>query len=171
MKPLHVKGISPEIIEKDFWVCRTLRHIFLLENLPRIVLKGGTSLSKAFGIIKRFSEDIDLVINRHEIGFNDKNDPANQEQTNLRDRTIEALKATCVDVIEKEFLPKLKAEFQSIIGEQEWSLLLDPGAPDYDTIEFTYPNGTPDSLTPGSIKRVVRLELGCRGDQVPSKRL
>src|SRR5450432_2390661 len=135
------KGITPEIIEKDFWVCWTLRHIFRLEDLPRIIFKGGTSLSKAFGIIKRFSEDIDLVINRHEIGFNNENDPANQEQTNLRNRTIEALKATCVDVIEKEFLPKLKDEFQSIIGAKGWDLSLDPDAPDHDTIEFTYPKG------------------------------
>lgn len=163
----NAKGISPEIVEKDFWVCWTLRHIFLLQELPRIIFKGGTSLSKAFGIIKRFSEDIDLVINRHEIGFNDKNDPANQEQTNLRNRTIETLKATCVDVIEKEFLVKLKAEFQSVIGDQGWNLLLDPMAPDRDTLEFTYPKGIPGSLTLGYIKRVVRLELGCRGDQVP----
>src|SRR5438270_6675489 len=117
-----VKGITPEIVEKDFWVCWTLHHIFLLKYLPRIIFKGGTSLSKAYDIIKRFSEDIDLVINRHEIGFNNENDPANQEQTNLRNRTIENLKARCADVIEKEFLLRLEKQFQSVIAEKEWTL-------------------------------------------------
>jgi predicted nucleotidyltransferase component of viral defense system len=70
------KGISPEIVEKDFWVCWALLQVSRLTDLPRLTFKGGTSLSKAFGIIKRFSEDIDLVINRHELGFNDKSDPA-----------------------------------------------------------------------------------------------
>src|ERR1700685_4559170 len=83
-----VKGISPEIIEKDFWVCWVLDQVFQLQDFPRLIFKGGTSLSKAFGIIKRFSEDVDLVINRHELGFSDKNDPTNQEGSNLRDRTI-----------------------------------------------------------------------------------
>jgi len=73
-----VKGISSEIVEKDFWVCWILHWIFQLQGLPRLIFKGGTSLSKVFGIITRFSEDIDLVINRHQLGFNDENDPANQ---------------------------------------------------------------------------------------------
>lgn len=53
------KNISPEIVEKDFWVCWTLLQISRLTGLPKLIFKGGTSLSKAFGIIKRFSEDID----------------------------------------------------------------------------------------------------------------
>jgi len=69
------KGISPEIVEKDFWVCWVLRHVFQMQGLPRIIFKGGTSLSKAFGIIKRFSEDVDLVINRHELGLTRKTIP------------------------------------------------------------------------------------------------
>ena len=83
------RGISPEIAEKDFWVCWTLHQVFQFRDFPRLIFKGGTSLSKAFGIVQRFSEDIDLVINRHQLGFNDENDPANQQRTKLRDRTIE----------------------------------------------------------------------------------
>ena len=161
------KGISPEIVEKDFWVCWTLRQIFMLEGLPRIIFKGGTSLSKVFGIIKRFSEDIDLVLNRHELGFNDGNDPANQEGTNLRDQTIDKLKEACTGVITEEFLPRLESRFQSIIGGSRWTLKLDLNAQDSNTIEFSYPKGIPDSLAPGYITRAVRLELGCRGDQIP----
>jgi hypothetical protein len=162
-----VKGISPEIVEKDFWVCWILYWIFRLHGLPRLIFKGGTSLSKAFGIIRRFSEDIDLVINRHQLGFNDESDPANQQGTKLRDRTIASLKSSCRDVIAKEFVPRLQAQIRSIIGDNGWTLEIDPDAPDGDTIDFKYPTGIPNSLARGYIKRAVRLELGCRGDQVP----
>jgi hypothetical protein len=161
------KDISPEIVEKDFWVCWTLLQISRLTGLPRLIFKGGTSLSKAFGIIKRFSEDIDLVINRHELGFNDETDPANQEGTNLRNRTIEKLKETCFNVIAKEFAPKLQSQATSIIGNHGWTLKIDPSAPEPDTVEFQYPKGLPDSKISGYIRRAVRLELGCRGDQIP----
>ena len=57
------KGISPAVIEKDFWVCWVLKHLFTMDMVKsNIVFKGGTSLSKVFGIIKRFSEDIDLIL-------------------------------------------------------------------------------------------------------------
>lgn len=163
------KGISPEIVEKDFWVCWTLYHIFQLHQLPRLIFKGGTSLSKAFGIINRFSEDIDLVINRHELGFIDESDPANQQGTKLRDRTIDKLKSSCRSVIAEELLPKLQAQIRSIIGDRGWTLEIDPNAPDGDTIEFKYPAGIPHTSAIGYIRRAVRLELGCRGDQLPSE--
>ena len=56
------KGLPPVPIEKDFWVCWTLKHLFALEDQPPLIFKGGTSLSKAYGVIERFSEDIDLVL-------------------------------------------------------------------------------------------------------------
>jgi predicted nucleotidyltransferase component of viral defense system len=53
------RGFSSNAVEKDFWVCWTLNHRFALEAVPELRFKGGTSLSKVFGLIKRFSEDID----------------------------------------------------------------------------------------------------------------
>ncbi len=56
-------GIPKAIIEKDFWVCWILKKIFQCEQIAdSIMFKGGTSLSKVFHIIKRFSEDIDLIL-------------------------------------------------------------------------------------------------------------
>jgi predicted nucleotidyltransferase component of viral defense system len=58
-------GVEPHIVEKDFWVCWTLKQIFESEVLNKyLTFKGGTSLSKAYGIINRFSEDIDLAISK-----------------------------------------------------------------------------------------------------------
>jgi hypothetical protein len=162
-------GISPEIVEKDFWVCWTLHQLFQLRDTPFLIFKGGTSLSKVFGIIKRFSEDIDLVLNRHELGFDAGNDPANQTGTKRRKRTIDNLKEKCVAYLADEFIPKLRRQMESVLGNTGWSLAPDNSAPDHDTFEFAYPPGLATTLVPGYIRRSVRLEIGCRGDQVPSE--
>lgn len=64
------RGVANTIIEKDFWVCWTLKRLFDLPEAAAasLVFKGGTSLSKAFGIIRRFSEDIDLSFDRADLG-------------------------------------------------------------------------------------------------------
>lgn len=59
------RDVTPIIIEKDFWVCWVLRRLMETPGLgEHLTFKGGTSLSKAYGIIDRFSEDIDLTIGR-----------------------------------------------------------------------------------------------------------
>jgi len=62
-------GIQPQAIEKDAWVTLVLRIVFNSEIAEHLVFKGGTSLSKAYGLIKRFSEDIDIAVNREFLGF------------------------------------------------------------------------------------------------------
>jgi len=57
-------------VEKDFWVCWTLRELFALPDIGQhLTFKGGTSLSKAWGLIQRFSEDIDLVVDKEALGL------------------------------------------------------------------------------------------------------
>lgn len=62
-------GISVKAIEKDWWVTLALKAVFNTPWAEHIVFKGGTSLSKAWGLIERFSEDIDLAIDRSVLGF------------------------------------------------------------------------------------------------------
>lgn len=62
-------GVPPQVVEKDVWVTLMLRMVFSSELTPHLIFKGGTSLSKAFDLIKRFSEDIDLGIDRRYLGF------------------------------------------------------------------------------------------------------
>lgn len=63
-------GTTAQYVEKDFWVCWALDALFngLAPGGPRLLFKGGTSLSKAFEIISRFSEDIDVTVFRHDLG-------------------------------------------------------------------------------------------------------
>src|SRR5580698_8874366 len=62
-------GTVQQNIEKDFWVCWTLDALFngLESGGPRLLFKGGTSLSKGYGLIERFSEDIDITVFREDI--------------------------------------------------------------------------------------------------------
>ncbi|MBG7631297.1 MAG: nucleotidyl transferase AbiEii/AbiGii toxin family protein [Bacteroidetes bacterium] len=62
-------GLPSSAVEKDWWVTLSLNIIFSLPYSNHIVFKGGTSLSKAWNLIERFSEDIDLVIDRKHLGF------------------------------------------------------------------------------------------------------
>ncbi|MDR3093375.1 MAG: nucleotidyl transferase AbiEii/AbiGii toxin family protein, partial [Bacteroidales bacterium] len=62
-------GLPTLVVEKDWWVVQTLRLITQMDIADQIVFKGGTSLSKAWGLIDRFSEDIDIAINREFFGY------------------------------------------------------------------------------------------------------
>jgi len=69
-------GLQAASIEKDFWVCWTLRELARLPELGgHLTFKGGTSLSKAWKLIDRFSEDIDLVVDRETLGFGGEASP------------------------------------------------------------------------------------------------
>ena len=54
-------NVMPQLVEKDFWVCWILKILFSLQGIgTHLTFKGGTSLSKCYNVIKRFSEDIDI---------------------------------------------------------------------------------------------------------------
>ena len=76
------KGVDDNAVEKDFWVSMTLKAIFNSACSHGIVFKGGTSLSKGWGLIERFSEDCDLAIDRAVLGF--EKELTKKQRTNLR---------------------------------------------------------------------------------------
>lgn len=78
-----------------------------------LIFKGGTSLSKAFKLIERFSEDIDISIERGSLGFGGDNEPEAGNSNKEKQRRIEALKAACQRKIESDLLPALAKVIQS----------------------------------------------------------
>ena len=80
----------PSYVEKDFWVSLVLNLLYkqLPNGHPGLLLKGGTSLSKAFGLIERFSEDIDLVIFRDDLGFVGERDPTVAKNLSRKKREV-----------------------------------------------------------------------------------
>ena len=92
-------GTLPGYVEKDFWVCFVLDALYngLPDGHPKLLFKGGTSLSKAFGLIERFSEDIDLVVHRDGLGFEGDRDPtmAGDLSGKKRDALFKELASAC----------------------------------------------------------------------------
>lgn len=160
---------SPAIIEKDFWVCWSLHRIYdVLRLRPQLIFKGGTSLSKAYAVIARFSEDVDLSLSRRDLGFADDRDPEESGISgNERRRRIGALVEACKKVIRDLFVPELREDFMSVIGTTGWSVELD--AVDPQTVIFSYPHSRLSEGLPRAIRPVVRLEMGARSDDWPAQ--
>lgn len=162
------KGVSVQIIEKDFWVCWVLRHLYTLDGMSApLFFKGGTSLSKAFGIIDRMSEDIDLVIDREALGFTGDRDPMREDLSRkARARLIKELKAEAARFVADTLHPLLDSRFAQILGSGEgWSTSADVSNVDNTIIEFAYPTVEDKSRY---LKDRVILELGARGDTWPA---
>src|SRR3989338_1532235 len=84
------------IIEKDFWVVWILERLFSLPDLQNhLTFKGGTSLSKVYGIIQRFSEDVDLSIEKEFFGFNNANAPENAASKKKQRMILDNLSIAC----------------------------------------------------------------------------
>ncbi len=169
------RGVADTIIEKDFWVCWTLRRLF---GLPKgttatLVFKGGTSLSKAFGAIRRFSEDIDLSFDRAELGYTGDRDPEMEGISRKKAaRLIDDLVGDVERHIAEKLLPTLRAAIVEQLGEPtdgEWTLAIDAG--DAQTVNFHYPTALAATEYEGMayITPRVKLELGARGDPWPTE--
>ena len=95
-------GFQQNAIEKDWWVTLTLKACFLTQWKDNMVFKGGTSLSKAWGLIERFSEDIDLVMDREILGF--KGELSNTQIKKLREKTSEFMATAFLDSLYKTLI-------------------------------------------------------------------
>lgn len=163
-------GFDAVIVEKDFWVCWTLKELFRLPDIgEHLIFKGGTSLSKVFKVIQRFSEDIDVSIYRGWLGFGGANEPEAGASNKEKQRRIDALKAACQVKIASVLQPALEKAIKAKVGTKEkWSLRPDDEDPDQQTLMFDYPSSFAPDAT-GYIRRVVKIEMGARADHWPSE--
>jgi hypothetical protein len=159
--------LSVVAVEKDFWVCWTLSHLFALPNLPPLLFKGGTSLSKCFNIIKRFSEDIDLTLDCSQFGFEGANDPVNMDNRRPREKRIKALVETCQTYVSDTLRPAIKRRFDEILPKGGWELR------DGIVLEFNYPPSLADDEYGGAsyLAKRIKLEIGPRSSLHPSKKV
>ena len=113
-------GMNPAIVEKDFWVCWILKLLFTEPALKhQMVFKGGTSLSKVFGLIDRFSEDIDLVLDWRLLGYDQEgaNDPYQTTTSKTQQsRQNEEMNSRAVVYIRETLLAQLNHLFATISG-------------------------------------------------------
>ncbi len=158
------RGVSAVIIEKDFWVCWLLGVLFRSEFGDSLVFKGGTSLSKVFGAIDRFSEDIDLSLAPSVVGLDAPDDDASRTKL---DRWMHEAQAACAAALRHRIMPALAGEIANTLGAVTSADRLELGQGDGSETDllFHYPSVLPDDF--GYIRRSVKLEFGSLTDQRP----
>jgi hypothetical protein len=155
-------------IEKDFWVCWTLNALYHQRPAggPRLLFKGGTSLSKAYGLIERFSEDIDVTVFR-----DDLDEPASVEElealSNKKRRArLDAIRDACRSYITgslHDFLTEYLADATGGRGHVE----IDEADPDRQTLLVWYPEVEPRDEA--YVRPAVRIESGAKSALDPNR--
>lgn len=161
--------VRPIIVEKDFWVCWTLKRVFALKDVQAgLIFKGGTSLSKAYGAIHRFSEDIDLSLDRHDLGFIGDRDPANEGiSNNSRKRLLAELTETCTAIVQGKLRDQILAAMSAALPKVDIELTVDEEDP--QTLIFNYPQGLAPPSGGSYLQDKVKLEFGARSDHLPAQ--
>lgn len=155
-------GLNDAIVEKDFWVCFTLDYLFHRSPWKEsITFKGGTSLSKAFHLISRFSEDIDLILDWRVLGYG-KDEPWEKRSNTKQDAFNKEANARAEVFLSETFCPAVKAGLSQEIG-CEANVYIDEK--DKQTVIFAYPHLFTNTAT----LQVIRLEIGALAAWTPAK--
>ncbi len=148
-------------VEKDFWVCWTLDALYhrLPADRPRLLFKGGTSLSKAYGLIQRFSEDIDVTVFR-----DDLDQAATIEELEALSRTkrrakLDAIRDACRDYVTGPLRASL-SEMMADVTDGAARVEVDAADPDGQTLLVWYPEVEPRD--DAYVRPAVRIESGAK---------
>lgn len=150
-------------IEKDFWICWTLRELFALPDIGvHLTFKGGTSLSKCWQLIERFSEDLDVTVDRTSLGFGGDRSPEAASSANQRNRRLQELQEACCAYVAGTIAPAIAQRISERVPGGR--VIADPD--DAMSLLVEYPSGfSADSY----LRPVVKIELGARSDIDPSE--
>jgi hypothetical protein len=163
------RGLPFVMVEKDFWVSWTLAVLFAHPDFGRqLVFKGGTSLSKVFGVIGRFSEDIDLSVSPDFLGISE----AWVEEAisrNKRTERMKELEAACIQRVRERFLPELERITIEALGVRTgggaWMKFEVDENTHSPVVLFHYPSNEPSGFE--YLPRSVKMEFGSLTDQRP----
>lgn len=149
-----IRKLPPEVVEKDFWVCWTLDRLFSSPVIaPKILFKGGTSLSKVFGLIERFSEDVDLILDWREVT---KDDPKARRSVSKQDAFNRNLLEHAHLYLRDTFLPHV----QHLAGGICEAVIED----NPEVIKVKYPAAFPSDY----LRPEIQLEVGPLAAWVPN---
>jgi len=159
------RNVSPVVFEKDFWVCWLLAALFRSEFAEHLVFKGGTSLSKVFRVIERFSEDIDLSLSPLFLKLSTVG--ASRNQVN---KWMAKAEEACGHAVSQQIKPVLEQSVQAVLGKREsdWFEYLTDANTHSPVLLFHYPSSQPEGFD--YLKRSVKLEFGSLTDQQPTGR-
>ncbi len=155
-------GTAVQNVEKDFWVCWTLDALFngLEAEGPRLLFKGGTSLSKAFELIARFSEDIDITVFRDDLGHGAKIADLDALSGKKRRARLQAIHDACQTYVAGPLTAQFTQLAASVIPTDRFRLEPDSDDRDGQSLLFWYPAVTADKGD--YIRSAVKIEAGAK---------
>jgi len=154
---------NPAIVEKDFWVSFTLDYLFHKSPWPQsFIFKGGTSLSKAYHVIERFSEDIDLIMDWRLLGYGIR-EPWEERSKTQQDKFNKKAVADASEFLTRTFAPQMEQDMRGLIG-QDVNVRMDPDDKEQCTVNFFYPH----VFNTNYLRQEIRLEIGPLAEWVPS---
>jgi len=155
-------GVNEVILEKDYWVCFVLNYLFSKCKWKNaFTFKGGTSLSKCFNLIQRFSEDIDLILDWTVIGYN-FDEPWENRSNTKQDKFNKESNQKTEEFLKSEFLPQIEKDFRNMLND-EFRISIDNKDP--QTLLFEYPKIFNSSY----LIQALRLEIGTLAAWTPSE--
>lgn len=162
-------GTAVQNVEKDFWVCWTLDALFngLPSGGPRLLFKGGTSLSKAYDLIERFSEDIDITVFRDDLGEGISVEELEALSGRKRRARLDAIKASCRAYITGPLLSDFANLTERTMHAGRGRLEVDQTDPDGQTLLFRYPSVT--AAAGEYVRSVVKIEAGAKSALDPHR--
>lgn len=159
-------GTTEQNVEKDFWVSWTLDVLFhrLPSGGPRLLFKGGTSLSKAFGLINRFSEDIDVTVFRDDLGESVTLEELERLSGKQRQKRLDAIKTACQSYINGQLRTQLTDVVVHALANEKPEVAIarvvaDDTDPDGQTLLLRYPSVLSDDPY---VQPAVRIESGAK---------
>jgi nucleotidyltransferase AbiEii toxin of type IV toxin-antitoxin system len=160
-------------VEKDFWVCWTLDALFhgLPGGGPRLLFKGGTSLSKGFGLISRFSEDIDVTVFRDDIGAPASIAELQALSSKKRKARLDGIRDACRAYINGPLRGALTTTLSDRLTAAGWGpnnarVEPDEADPDGQTLLIWYPTTTPRS---DYVRAAIKIESGAKSALDPNR--
>ena len=167
-------GAAEQNIEKDFWVSWTLDALFnrLPDGGPRLLFKGGTSLSKAFGLISRFSEDIDVTVFRDDLGEGASVELLETMSAKKRKEKLEAIRDACQAYIAGPLLTQPAGLLSTSLAKASIATAgarveLDADDDGRQTLLLWYPSVT--AATDGYVRPAVKIESGAKSALDPHR--
>lgn len=161
-------------IEKDFWVCWTLDALFhrLPKGGPRFLFKGGTSLSKGYDLISRFSEDIDITVFREDIGVAGAAEDLEKLTKTSRRKRLEAIKDACAAFINGPLMTALSdlgRQTMANVGQdpKRFAVAPDDDDVDHQTLLIRYPSVVTGDA--GYVAPVIKIESGAKSALDPNE--
>ena len=157
-------GQQATVLEKDVWVCWTLQTLFSMPDAHPMAFKGGTSLSKIYGAIKRFSEDVDVTLDYR--AFDDDFDPFTANASNNAVKKFsKRLKGYVLQYASDVVTPYIKAQLKALPRPEEYGIAV---SDDGEKIWVQYPSAVEGS--DDYLKSSILIELGGRNVIDPNER-